>query len=157
MRKSFANYGRITSFIFIAGFFASRASAEPRGHWVLADDGTGIEVRACDTSVTSLCGVITRLPKSAAALPTEDRKTLCGSVLIGDLRPAKAGEDELARLEGWVDNMESTSAPGKALRYPASFVVLSAARARLEIRGTFGIVIDRFPMLRPLTPVNNCK
>ena len=157
MGKTILRFGRAAPFVIWAGLLPNPVFAEPRGHWRFVDDGTGIELRSCSTGSATLCGVITQLPRSAAALPTEDRKALCGLALLGDLQPAKTKEGELARLEGWVDDIESMTAEGKAPRYAASLVVLSENRARLDVRGTFGIVIDRIQLLRALTPITDCK
>ena len=104
-----------------------------------------------------MCGVINRIPRPAAALPTENRKALCGLALLGDLQRATPKAGELARLEGWVDGLESLTPEGKAPRYAANFVVLSEVDARLDVRGTFGIVIDRLQLTRALTPITDCK
>jgi hypothetical protein len=44
-----------------------------------------------------------------------------------------------------------------APRSAASGVVLSETRARLDVRVTLGIVIDRFQLLRALTPITDCN
>lgn len=157
MGKAFSLIGRTTPFIFMAGLLANPAFATPRGHWLFVDDGTGIEVRSYEAGAAALCGLITQLPKSAAALPREARKAVCGVALLGDLQPAKAKVDELARLSGWVIDVESMIPEGQAPRYPASFVVLSDTRVRLDVRGTFGIVVDRHPLRRAPAPITNCK
>lgn len=157
MNKSFFKIRRTTPLIILTGLLANTAFADPSGHWRFIDDGTGIELRSCNAAAATLCGVITQLPRSAAALPAEDRKALCGLAVLGDMQPAKTKEGELARLEGWVDDIESMTPGGKARRYAASFVVLSENRARLSVRGAFGIVIDRLQLMRVLTPVTDCE
>ena len=157
MHQSFIKIRRTTPLIILTGLLANTAFAEPRDHWRFVDDGTGIELRLCNTGAATLCGVITQLPKSAAALPTEDRKALCGLALLGDLQPTKPKEGELAHLEGWVDDIESMPPGGKARRYTANFVVLSENRARLDVLGMFGIVVDRSELTRTLTPTADCK
>jgi hypothetical protein len=82
---------------------------------------------------------------------------VCGIATLGDLPPAKARGSELARLDGWVDDIESMTPEGKARRYAASWVVLSENRARLDVRGTFGIVIDQSLLVRALAPISDCK
>jgi hypothetical protein len=77
--------------------------------------------------------------------------------MLGDLQPARAKDGELARLDGWVDDIESMTPEGKARRYAASLVVLSENRARLDVRVAFGIVIDRFQLVRALMPITDCK
>ncbi|MFO0216945.1 MAG: hypothetical protein ACK511_13115 [Burkholderiales bacterium] len=157
MGKTLFKYGRTTPIIILMGLLASPSFAEPRGHWRFVDDGTGVELRSCNTGAATLCGVITQLPRSAAALPAEDRKALCGLVVLGDMQPAKTKEGELARLDGWADDIESMTPGGKARRYAASVVVLSENSARLDVRGAFGIVIDRLQLMRALTPITDCK
>lgn len=134
---------------------AGAAAADPRGYWQFAD-GTGIEVRPCVAAATTLCGVITRLPADAAALPASDREALCGAALLGDLRGAKPETGELARLDGWVIDFDSMSSHNVAPRYAASLVVLSETRARLEVRGTLGIVLGRHPLTRAAAPGARC-
>lgn len=150
-------FGRTTPFIVLTGLFATPALAEPRGHWLFIGDGTGIEVNSCEDGAAALCGVITRLPKSAATLPPEDRKAVCGVALLGDLRPAKAKDGERARLDGWVIDVDSMTPEGKAPRYAANFVVLSETRARVDVRGALGIVLERHQLMRALTTITNCK
>jgi hypothetical protein len=77
--------------------------------------------------------------------------------MLGDLQPAKPKDGELARFDGWVDDIESMTPEGKAPRYAASLVVLSENRARLDVRVTLGIVIARFQLLRALTPITDCN
>jgi len=156
MGKTHLTVRRITPFIIIGLLFVP-AYAEPRGHWRFVDDGMGIELRSCNMGAATLCGVITQLPRSAAALPAEDRKALCGLGVLGDMQPAKTKEGELARLDGWADDIESMTPGGKARRYAASVVVLSENSARLDVRGAFGIVIDRLQLMRALTPITDCK
>ncbi len=157
MGRTLLQFGRIAPFIVFAGWLASPAFAEPRGHWRFVDDNTGIELRSCGTGAETLCAVITRLPRSAKALPPAGRADVCGLALLGDLKPAKAKDGELARLEGWVDDIESIPAGGKPPRYAARFIELSEVRARLEVLGAFGIVVDRLALTRPLTPESDCK
>jgi hypothetical protein len=157
MGKTLLQCGRIAPFIVSAGLLTGPAFAQPRGHWQFTEDGTGIELRSCSTGAATLCGVITRLPKSAKALPPAERRAVCGVAVLGDLQPARAKDGELARLDGWVDDIESMTPEGKAPRYAASLVVLSENRARLDVRGTFGIVIDRLQLVRALTPITDCK
>lgn len=156
MGKAFPLIGRTTPFIFVAGLFVNPAFATPRGHWLFVDDGTGIEVRSCDDGAAALCGVITRLPKDAVALHASDREALCGAALLGDLRPAKAKDGESARFDGWVVDIEAMTGDGRAPRYAASFVVLSETRARLDVRDTLGIVIERHQLLRAVVPGTRC-
>jgi hypothetical protein len=73
MSKTLLQFGRITPFIILAGLLTGPAFAEPRGHWQFTEDGTGVELRSCSTSAAALCGVITRLPKSAKALSPAER------------------------------------------------------------------------------------
>jgi hypothetical protein len=157
MGKTLPQSGRITPFIVLAGLLTGPAFAEPRGHWQFIEDGTGVELRSCSTGAAALCGVITRLPKSAKALPPAQRRAVCGVAMLGDLQPAKPKDGELARFDGWVDDIESMTPEGKAPRYAASLVVLSENRARLDVRVTLGIVIDRFQLLRALTPITHCN
>jgi hypothetical protein len=157
MGKTLLQCGRTTLFIALAGLLTGPAFAEPRGHWQFTEDGTGIELRSCSTGAAKLCGVIARLPKSAKALPPAERRAVCGVAMLGDLQPARAKDGELARLDGWVDDIESMTPEGKARRYAASLVVLSENRARLDVRVAFGIVIDRFQLVRALMPITDCK
>lgn len=150
-------FGRTAPFFIFDGLLVNPASAEPRGHWLFVDDGTAIAVRPCADGATALCGVITRLPKSAAALLHEDRKAVCSVALLGDLQPASAKNGERARLDGWVIDIDSMTPEGKAPRYAASFVILSETRARLEVRGASGIVLDRHQLMRAPAPITNCK
>jgi hypothetical protein len=133
------------------------AFAEPRGHWQFTEDGTGIELRSCRPGEAALCGAITQLPKSAKALSSAQRRAVCGIAILGDLQPAKAKGSELARLDGWVDDIESMTPEGKARRYTASWVVRSENRARLDVRGTFGIAIDQSQLVRALAPISDCR
>lgn len=157
MGKTLLQCGRIAPFIVSAGLLAGPAFAQPHGHWQFTEDGTGVELRACSTGAPTLCGVITRLPKSAKALSPAERTAVCGVAMLGDLQPARAKDGELARLDGWVDDIESITPEGKARRYAASLVVLSENRARLDVRVAFGIVTDRFQLVRALTPITDCK
>jgi len=157
MSKTLLQFGRITPFIILAGLLTGPAFAEPRGHRQFTEDGTGVELRSCSTSAAALCGVITRLPKSAKALSSAERTAVCGMAMFGDLQPARAKDGEIARLDGWVDDIESMTPEGKAPRYAASLVVLSENRARLDVRGAFGIVIDPLQLVRALTLITDCK
>lgn len=157
MGKTLLYFGRTTPFIIMAGMLTGPAFAEPRGHWQFTEDGTGVELRSCSTGAATLCGVITRLPKSPKALSPAERTAVSGMVMLGDLQPARAKDTELARFDGWVDDIESLTLEGKAPRYAASLVVLSENRARLDVRGTFGIVTDRFQLVRALAPITDCK
>ncbi len=149
--------GRITPFNASAGLLTGPAFAEPRGHWQFTEDGKGIELRPCSTGTATLCVVITRLPSSAKTLPPAERRAVCGAAMLADLQPARAKDGELTRLDGWADDIESITPESKATRYPASVVVLAENRARLDLRGTFGIVIDRIQLVRVLTPITDCK
>lgn len=113
MYKTLFLIRRTTPFIVSAGLFAP--FAEVHGDWLFVDDGTANEVRSCDDGAAALCGVITRLPRSAAALPPD----------------------------------------GKAPRYAASFVIPSETRARLDVRGALGIVLERHQLMR--APITNGK
>lgn len=150
MGKTFSIDGRTAPFIILAALMALPVFAEPRGHWQFTDDGTG-------TGEATLCGVITQLPRSAKALPPAQRSSVCGVAILGDLQPEIAKDGELARLDGWVDDIESMTPEGKTPRYAASWVVLSENRARPDVRGTLGIVIDRSQLVRALTPITDCK
>jgi hypothetical protein len=143
--------------MFLARWLANAAFTELRGHWRFVDHGIGIELRWPSTGAATLCGAITQPPRSAAAMPTEDRRALFGLALLGDLQPPKTKEGELARLEAWVDDIDSMTPEGKARRYAASLVVLSGVRARLDVRGALGIVIDRFQPARARRPITDCK
>lgn len=156
MGRKFLLCGRTTPFILAAAMYVNPASAEPRGYWLFVDDGTGIEVHPCSDGAVALCGVIMRLPKDAAALPASDREALCGAALLGDLRPAKTKEGEHAQLDGLVIDVEAMTREGKAPRYAASFVILSENRARLDVRDTLGIVIERHHLMRSLVPGARC-
>lgn len=148
---------RIASLVVSMGLFVGPVLADASGHWSFAGDGTSIELRPCTVGAAALCGVITRLPKSAAALSQEDRQALCGIALLSDLQLAKAKDGERARLDGSVIDIDSMSHGAKPSRYAASFVVLSDSRARLDVKATFGIVVESHQLIRALTAVSGCK
>jgi hypothetical protein len=157
MGKTFFKNGRSTPYILTTALLAIPAFAEPRGHWQFTEDGTGIELRSCSPGEATLCAAFTQFPKSAKALSPAQRRAVCGIAILGDLQPAKAKSGELARLDGWVDDIESMTPEGKAPRYAATLVVLSENRARLDVRGTFGIVIDQSQLVRALAPISDCR
>jgi hypothetical protein len=148
---------RITSFVWLLGLFVHPVLAESLGHWSFTGDGTNIELHPCTGRAAALCGVLTRLPKSAAVLSEEERKALCGIAMLSDLQSAKVKDGERARLDGFVIDIESMTRDGKASRFAASFVVLSDTRARLDVKATFGFVVESHQLIRALTAVSGCK
>ncbi len=148
---------RMALLLLAIGMFTQPAFAQQQGHWLFVADGTGVELRPCAAGEVSLCGVITRLPKSAAALSSADRKAVCGIRLLNDLKPAKAKDGELARLDGSVLDIDSMANGGKPSSYAASFVVLSENHGRLDVKGTFGIVIERHKLMRALVAPSVCE
>jgi hypothetical protein len=132
MGKTLDIFGRTAPFIIVAGCFFTPAYSASLGNWRFDTDGTGIELRACGVGSTALCGVLTGLPKSAAALPAEDRKALCGVALLGDLQSEKARDGEREGFTGWVIDLDAMTPDGEAPRYAARFVVLSGTRGCAE-------------------------
>lgn len=157
MGKTLFKNGRSTPYISTAALLAIPTFAEPRGHWQFTEDGTGIELHSCSPGEATLCAAITQFPKSAKALSPAQRGAVCSIAVLGDLQPAKAKGGELARLAGWVDDIESMTPEGKAPRYAASWVVLSENQARLDVRGTFKIVIEQSQLVRARAPISDCR
>lgn len=157
MQRKMCLLGRITPWVLLAGLCTQPVFAESLGHWSFLDDGTGVELRPCTIGAAAQCGVITRLPKSAATLSVEERRAVCGITLLSDLQPAKAKDGEQARLEGSVIDIDSMTSKGKASQYDASFIVLSETRARLDVKGAFGIVFERLLLIRSLAAPPACK
>lgn len=149
-------FGRSAPFIFLAASLAPSAYAAPQGHWRLDGDGTEIELRACAPGSDLLCGFITRLPRSADALPAADRKALCGMALLYALRPEKPRDGEQARFAGRVLDLDAMAPDGRAPEYGVRYVVLSDAQARFEVQNALGLVVDRLTLTRVRTPASGC-
>jgi hypothetical protein len=151
---------RITSFIITLlwlGVSAPVLATELTGHWMFVDDGSGVEIKPCPIAGEGLCGVLSQLPKSAAALTPTQRKQLCGVVMIGALKIGKPKAGEQMRLEGWVIDPEDLVKAEQPKRYATSFIMTSNSNARLDVRGPFNIVLESYRLTRPVAQAAVCE
>jgi hypothetical protein len=155
---------RITPFIAVwLGLTSPALLAGPHGpdvtgRWQFVDDLSGIEIAACAAPDEGLCARLVVLPKEAAALPDAQRRRLCGATIIGSLKAAKPKwRGELVRLEGWVIDPEDLLKSAKPERHNAAMVLLSGARAKLDVRGPMGLSLESHAMTRSVVPAAACE
>lgn len=135
------------------------ACTEPdvTGHWQFVEDGSVVQIAPSSPPDPKWCAKLVRLSKEAAALPPEERRALCGLVIVGDLKPAKnQRKGEPPRLEGWVLDPEELLKSEKAERYPASLVLVSEERARLDVHGPAGVFYASYVLWRVQAPSEPC-
>ena len=151
------NMRRTAPFIlFFLVFHGAAAAADPKGLWLFVEDGTGVEVAPCAGTPGELCGVIVQLPRDAATLPPSIQRKLCGAAILGSLKPGQAARGVVVRLDGWVIDPEALIEQAHPQRYAASLVLLSDARARLDVRGALDIVLERHELMRAIVPAKKC-
>lgn len=149
-------FGRCTPSIFIV-LRATAASSGTAGvtGWS-ADDGTVIDVRPCTETSPDLCATITKLSDSTANLQPAQQASLCGSLLMGDLCPAKSSAHSM-RLDGWIVDPEERMTTNEPERHAATLSLVSNNQARIEVRGSLGIVVESYRLSRLIVPVGTCR
>lgn len=129
----------------------------PGGQWLFTDDGTGIEIRPCANANAEWCAALVTLPRDADRLPPAERALLCGSLVMGDLRPT-ADRTQVKRLEGWiVDPLERLEGAKEPVRHAATLTLTSDAQACIEVHGPAGIVVERYALVRSIIPRTACR
>lgn len=134
----------------------SPADAGMLGRWLFADDGTVIDIQPCPGANGDLCAVIAELPSDAADLPPDQRLLLCGSRLMGGLRPSHKAV-EAKRLDGWIVDPEERLGGKEPERHPASLMVISENQARIDVRGPLDIVVESHVLTRSIAPIAGCR
>jgi hypothetical protein len=152
-------FRRTTPFFLVSwlGLVAGASAAEPNGRWLFVDDGSGVEIAPCPVAADGLCGTLVQLPNSAASITPAERKQLCGVTMLGALKVGKPKKDELIRLEGWVIDPENLAKTAEPTRYDVSMVMTSDVRARLDVRGPLGMVLESHPLMRSPASAPTCK
>lgn len=129
----------------------------PGGQWLFADDGTGIEIRPCANANAEWCATLVTLPRDADQLPPAERALLCGSLVMGNLRPT-ADRTQIQRLEGWiVDPQERLESGNEPVHHAATLTLTSDAQACVEVKGPAGIVVGRYALMRSVVPRAACR
>jgi hypothetical protein len=152
-------FRRITPFLMssVALVATAQVPVEPTGRWQFVDDNTGIDIAHCADPATGLCARIVRLPKTASGLTEREQRLLCGSLLLGDLKPAtNPGRGELVRFQGWVVDPEESLKSATPKRYSARWVLTSPVQARLDVQGPLGIVLESHALMRAVASGSEC-
>jgi hypothetical protein len=159
LRARVRNSRWTTPFIFALAFSATQAAstAQVAGRWLFVDDGSGIEIAPCPIATDGMCGALVQLPKSTANVTPDQRKQLCGFMMLGALKLTKPKKEELLRFDGWVVNPEDLAKTDRPKQYDVSLILISDLSARLDVRGPLGIVLETYRLTRSSTLTQVCQ